>query len=321
MIEHALSEVMSGEVGRTFGLTGHPHLSMYVTNLGDRPGLLIDVELPPGATIEDGQGFDIVEVVGRARSRVLVRPTQPGSVAPAFLGLVEFVFRETAAAASRAKATEALLDAVHEFRAFFARRTDRLGEVAIRGLFAELELLAKLIRIGVSPEDALHAWSGPYQGTDFKFVDSAAIEVKSTRLPARNVVITSEYQLQVPAGGMHLFVLPLSTLSFADTAGRALLDLVQEVKGALGGSPRSRELWRSAVAAIGFDDGEEYYKQWRFESSDWQAYVVREGFPRIIPESLPTGVSSVGYTIRLETLVEYREDAMTVLEEAATAYV
>lgn len=321
MIEHALEEVMSGEVGRTFGLTGHPHLSMYVTNLGDRPGLLIDVELPPGSSIEDGQGFDILEVVTKARTRVLVRPTQPGSVGPAFLGLAEFVFRETAAAPSRPKATEALLDAVQEFRAFFAKRTDRLGEVAIRGLFAELQLLVDLIRIGVSPEDALHAWSGPYRGTDFKFADSASIEVKSTRVPARSVVITSEHQLQVPAGGMHLFVRPLTTLASADTAGRALLDLVEEVKSELGGSPRSRELWRSAVAAIGFDDGEDYYKQWRFESSEWQAYVVREGFPRITPESLPLGISSVGYSIRLEALEEYSEDAMTVLEEVATAYV
>ena len=130
--------VMSGDVNRTLGLTGHPYLPMYVTNLGDRPGLLVDVDLPQGVAIEDGQGFDIVEITAGARNRVLVRPTRPGTASPAFLGLVEFVFRETAGVGSRAAAVVALLEAVHEFRQFFARRFDRLGESAIRGLFAEL---------------------------------------------------------------------------------------------------------------------------------------------------------------------------------------
>lgn len=320
MIAAALQEVMTGDLNRTIGLTGHPHLPMYVTNLGDRPGLLIDVELPEGSTIEDGQGFDIIEVSGGLRSRVLIRPTRAGIASPAFLGLVEFVFRETATAGSRAGAVIALLEAVHEFRRFFARRTDRLSESAIRGLFAELELLLELVDVGIAPQDILQAWSGPYRGTDFKFVDASGIEVKSTRVPARTVQISSEHQLATPPGGLHLFVRPLTTVSPEDAAGTALLDLVALAQTALLESPTTRALWDTAIETIGFDETDAYYRQWRFVSTDWQAYAVLEGFPRVIPAVLPTGVSSVSYNLELDSVEIFREDHRTVLEEMATAY-
>lgn len=320
MIAAALQQVMTGDAGRMIGLTGHPYLSMYVTSLGDRPGLLIDVDLPEGAAIEDGQGFDIVEVPSAVRNRILVRPTQSGAVSPAFLSLVEYVYRETASARSRAAAISVLVEAVHEFRHFFARRSGRLSESAVRGLFAELELLTELVDVGLTPHDALQAWSGPYRGTDFKFADASAIEVKSTRVPAQAVRISSEHQLDAPSGALHLLVRPLTTAAAESTAGVALLDLVASTQAAVVASPAAKALWDTAIRAIGFDETDPYYRQWRFIPSDWQAYAVVEGFPRIVPSNIADGVSSVSYGLRIESLEGFREDHRTVLEEVAAAY-
>ena len=312
---------MAGEPHRTFGLSGHPFLPMYVMNLGDRPGLLIDAELPPGAAIEDGQGFDIVEATRSGRRSVLVRPTLAGIATPAFVGLVELVYRETAAAGSREAAVDALISAVDEFRRFFARRVDRLSESAVRGLFVELELLIDLVRTGITVRDALLAWAGPYRATDFKFADGTAIEVKSARVPAKAVEISSEHQLDAPSGTLHLFVKPVATLAPQDHAGTAFLDIVGEAKSFISKDSGAKKLWTSAVEALGFDESDTYYTQWRFASNEWQIYHVLDGFPCITRDSLPVGVRAVSYSLQLEALESFRDDSASLLKEVASAYV
>jgi Putative PD-(D/E)XK family member, (DUF4420) len=314
MIAEDLQEVMDGEPGRTIGLTGHPHLPMYVTNLGDRPGLLVDVQLPEGLTVEDGQGFDVVQLAGPVRNRLLVRPTKPGAVSPAFLGLVEYVYRETGAASTRDASVSALLDAVHEFRQFFARRADRLSEVAVRGLFAELELILDLEKRGVGIEDVLRSWSGPFRGTDFRFPAGAAVEVKTVRVPAKSVKISSEHQLENSERKLCLLVRPLATVSRGDQGSIAFTEVVDQVKRLLGGSPNARTLWRAATSAIGFDETDSYYDQWAFVAEGWRAFEVEGKFPRITPGDLPEGVRSVSYAIELSKLEGFETDRDAVLE-------
>ncbi|MGZ0712315.1 PD-(D/E)XK motif protein (plasmid) [Coraliomargarita sp. W4R53] len=320
MIATALYDAMTGEAGRTIGLTGHPFLSMYVMNLGDRPALLIDVELPAGTTIEDGQGFDVVEISRSGRKSVLIRPSRSGVATPAFVGLAEFVYRETGAVATRAAAIVALIDSVHEFRQFFARRNDRLSESALRGLFAELELLIALVKAGMAPMDALLAWCGPYLGVDFKFANGAAIEVKSARVPAKAVQISSEYQLETSSGSLHLFVRPLSTVAAEDTVGMRLVDIVSSAKSVVTQDGGALELWESAMEAVGFDGADVYYEKWRFTSDEWQAYEVTDGFPRVIQSDLPTGVRAVTYTLQLDAAEPFRKDSETTLNQIAGQY-
>lgn len=320
MIAEAFEDSMGGEAGRTIGLTGHPFLSMFVINLGDRPALLIDVQLPDGATVEDGQGFEILQTQRAGRTSVLIRPTRSGAATPAFVGLAEFVYRESATAASRSAATLALIDSVHEFRQFFARRNDRLGESAVRGLFAELELLIELVRVGIQPTDALLAWSGPYRGVDFRFADGAAIEVKSARVPARTVQISSEHQLNSSAGPLHLFVRPLATLAPEDPLGTKLTDLVTRAKSVATKGGGATHLWDSAMQAIGFDESDAHYAKWRFTSTDWQGYQVTEGFPRIISNELPLGVRGVTYALELEAAAPFTDEPVAVLEQIAAHY-
>ena len=320
MIAESLRKVMSGDSGGVFGLPGVPHLSMYVTNLGDRPGLLIDVELPKGVVLEDGQGFDVMKLGGQARDRVLIRPVRSGPVSPAFISLVEYLHRETSTARSKAEAISVLVDSVQRFRSFFARRSTRLSETALRGFVSELLMLDALVQAGIGPHDALLSWSGPYGSTDFKFVDAAAIEVKTTRVPSRGVRISSEHQLVTPDGGLHLFVLPLATLGSEQSGGVGVLKLVHDMRAKLVESSATAELWDSALEAVGFDETDRYYEAWRFAPMEWQAYSVRDGFPRLVPAMLPDGVGQVSYSLRLETIAEFQEDAQSVIEEVAVVY-
>lgn len=313
MIADDLQDVMNGEPGRTIGLTDHPHLSMYVTNLGDRPGLLVDVQLPEGLAVEDGQGFDVVSIAGAVRNRLLVRPTKAGAVSPAFLGLVEYVYRETALAGNRDASVRALIDAVHEFRQFFARRADRLSEAAVRGLFAELELILQLETRGFEVEDVLRSWSGPFRGTDFRFLGGSAAEVKTVRVPAKSVKISSEHQLENSDRKLYLLLRPLSTVTRGEPRSVAFTDVVNRVKTLLEGSPNASKLWTVATSAIGLDETDAYYTQWAFVAEDWRAFEVVGDFPRITPERLPEGVRSVSYSIELAKLSEFETDFESVL--------
>lgn len=313
MIADDIAEAMRGDIGRTIGFTGHPHLPMYVTNLGDRPGLLVDVELPEGAVLEDGQGFDVLPVTGGLRNRLLVRPTRPGVVSPMFLGLVEYVYRETSVATTRDSSVKALLDSVHEFRQFFARRTDRLSEGQVRGLFAELELILTLVRGGASIEDVLRAWSGPFRGTDFRLAGGVGVEVKTTRIPAKVVKISSEYQLDDHEHGLFLLVRPLTTVQRGEGESVAFKQVVDLVKQELEGSPSAKELWLAAVTALGFDESDTYYDQWAFVAESWRAFRVADPFPRIIPQDLPPGLRGVSYSLDLSELTEQETEIDAVM--------
>lgn len=319
MIADDLHEVMNGEPGRTIGLTDHPHLPMYVTNLGDRPGLLVDVQLPEGLAVEDGQGFDVVSIPGAVRNRLLVRPTKAGAASPAFLGLVEYVYRETALASNRDASVRALIDAVHEFRQFFARRADRLSEAAVRGLFAELELILQLETRGVEVEDVLRSWSGPFRGTDFRFLGGSAAEVKTAQVPAKSVKISSEHQLENSDRNLYLLLRPLSTVTRGEPRSVALTDVVNRVKTLLEGSPNSSKLWTVATSAIGFDETDAYYAQWAFVAEDWRAFEVVRNFPRITTADLPEGVRSVSYSIELAKLSEFETDFESILGRLTSA--
>lgn len=302
MIAEALERVMAGEPGRLSGLAGHPHLPMWVQHLGDRPGLLIGVQLASGTVIDDGRGFEIKELSRGGRPFVLICPTAPGLASPAFLSLAEFVYRETARAKSREGSVSALLHSVYEFRKFFSKRPDRLSSNAMRGLFAELNLLLTLVRTGLSPVDALTAWSGPYGATDFTFAGLRTFEVKSCRSPARGVKVSSEYQLFEPDGDRYLFVLPLQALDGGKNLGVSLIDLVSRVKSCLIGDAIAMALWDQAVDALGFDETDSYYLQWHFESSDWLVFGLTEGFPSLTPLDLAEGISSVSYSLSIPSL-------------------
>lgn len=319
MIAESLREVMGGDSGRMMGLTGHPHLPMYVTNLGDRPGLVVDVELPEGLTVEDGQGFDVVRVAGALRKRLLIRPTSTGPVSPAFLGLVEYVYRETAAASTRDASIRALIDAVDEFRQFFARRADRLSEIEVRGLFAELELILELQRRGRGVEEVLRAWSGPFRGPDFRFSSGSVAEVKSVRVQAKAVRISSEHQLENADRSLVLLVRPLTTVARGESGSTAFREIASRVKGLLEGAPGARKLWLAATAALGLDETDAYYDQWAFVGEGWRAFEVEGRFPRIVPGDLPEGVRSVSYSIDLARLADFETDFDSVLERLASS--
>lgn len=194
---------------------------------------------------------------------------------------------------------------IKRWKAFLAGRNARLlSAEEVRGLFAELTVLRRLYDKRLSPPEAVAAWTGADRvQQDFVF-SGCAVEVKSISGTDRNTVrISSEDQLDTVQDQLFLLTLKLRDAHDADGA-RSLNDLVGLLEGEIVDPDAADELSRK-LAAYGYAPLSEYDKP-RFIVAATEAYMVREGFPRLIRSQLPVGVTGVRYQIELEHMAPFR---------------
>ena len=178
--------------------------------------------------------------------------------------------------------------------------SQRLGPEEQQGLIGELLFLERLLD-HLKPKAAIEAWRGPLdEPKDFVFADRA-VEVKARHASKDAVKISSENQLQVIEGQiLSLAVFALS--ASADNAPQSItLDaLVVRVRGKLTlVDPSAEEGFDARLLSAGYSMEHDYSDTWWAEIGA-NAYAVGERFPRIEAISLPPGVSSVTYWLRLD---------------------
>ncbi|GAA3756097.1 hypothetical protein GCM10022240_06210 [Microbacterium kribbense] len=282
----------------------HPRVTFLAQNHNGRPALLAKLTLNPTQIVPDGRGFSVTTVRIGSDDFVRIASTDLG-ISLLFLKLVDYVLERTAEARDAADAGRLLVAAVNEFKRFFQRRPDRLGEEEIRGLIAELLLLLHLHGGEAARTwDVFHAWGGPFGALhDFEFAAGNAIEVKSSHRPPAEIRISSPAQTAPLPDGLDLVVLPLERVAIGTEADVRFVDLVREI-GVLAATHGGdvAELWDAAVRVLGLDLADEYYEQWQFLLGDWLRFVVTEGFPGIRESDIPSGVVKVAYSLRLDSL-------------------
>ena len=179
-----------------------------------------------------------------------------------------------------------------------------LSPQEIHGLFGELKFLEECIDDGrVSVQAAIEGWQGP-MGAPHDFIfDQAAIEIKSiSRSSADSVRISSELQLTTHLSTLHLRVIFLAQDADCNR-GTSLNALIRELRDKI----QTHDLvqaFEERLTAIGYIDIPEYDFPC-FSVMKNRTYYVREGFPRIIPELLPVGISNVAYDIGFSSIAEY----------------
>lgn len=168
--------------------------------------------------------------------------------------------------------------------------------ISIIGLVGELVWLARAIDHDPS---AVRAWMGPAGGRhDFRRGD-VAVEVKTSlrsSSQAPKVHISAIDQLVAPDGGsLYLHVVRLEKV---DGGGISVDGLVTRIRAGLEGG--NLDHFNEQIRDVGeLDD----LPSRTFAVAGEDAYEVREGFPRVIPETLiggvPVGVSGIGYDLDL----------------------
>lgn len=172
------------------------------------------------------------------------------------------------------------------------------------GLFAELWFLSRWLIPKVGVEDAVLRWRGPFGARHDFEAPGESVEVKSTsRIDGLYHRINGIEQLSPPENGTLL----LFSLKVREEAGAitSLTSLVQEGRTLCLPSGAAISHFDNALAVTGFVDAHApEYSRSRFRVASEKLFAVREGFPRLTPEDIisgvPAGVDKIAYDINLE---------------------
>lgn len=312
-------QVLASTSGRMIVLGQTPFMFAAVNDDG-RAALFVRVSLAPAQVVSDGQGFSVSTTRSGSDDYLQITATD-GGLPSLFLKLVEYLLERVSATKSTDEGAEALIRSIEEYRRFVGHRRGRLSEPLVRGTFAELVLLRALITAGMSPEDAIRAWRGPWAKAglgvhDFTFADGRGIEVKSTHQPPGTIRVSSPSQL-IPTGqALDLLVLPVEDAPIDSSAAVPFRQYAQQLGELLGStSPSAAESWDAALDALTLDLSDEWYDRYRFLPGDWLRFQVRDGFPHLDIPSLPAGIIDVHYSLELLRLSPFAARLDVLLSE------
>lgn len=196
------------------------------------------------------------------------------------------------------------LSQIKRWKAFMAGKKGRvLSAEEVMGLFSELKFLQQMLGEMKTGLDALEAWQGPETShQDFIFSDTA-VEVKSLSGRERNAVkISSEDQLESLSSNLFLKVFRLVDMP-ESKASISLNELVNAVEGMLT-EAEAIEMFDTKLAKAGYVQMHAYDKP-KFIVAEEQTYRVESEFPRIVRSELHTGLTRVGYEIKLESIRDF----------------
>ena len=171
-----------------------------------------------------------------------------------------------------------------------------LSQEAQQGLWGELWVLREIVAPVMGMAEAVRAWRGPLGADqDFQMMNTS-IEVKtSTAHVLDRLSIASERQLEAP-DEVTLVLVGLSLDSRAGY-GETLPDIVRISRAAASESGCLHPL-DNRLELYGYEANDEsLYSDVGFTLRSFHAFLVGDGFPRIVSGDLPSGVGDVRYSV------------------------
>ncbi len=197
-------------------------------------------------------------------------------------------------------AVNSVTETFEEYRQLFSSEIP--DKKKVRGLIGELYTLRELLR---SSPDAWKCWNGP-QGNRHDFNGrSIALEVKTTSVHSQNEIkISSLEQLLEPEGGdLYLFNLTIEEVNQGELSISSLFREITALSSAIA------EI-RNLIFESGCEDPEApEWNQCRFKLFRQSAYIVKDNFPRLIPQYIQNNmqdkVSDISYRVDLSQAEDY----------------
>ena len=298
------------------------------TECAPKKFFIVDAEMPlpvmfgldgncrPTMLVEDiGKTFSPNEIPSTAQ--ILVRSYVKGEKACLSFTLVESTQRDVfnslcydlfASTAKESKA-QALLSLLDRFAAWQCLlKGGRPGVLSVpeqQGLAAELKALMVFAeRIGFY--DAVVSWVGPFMNDqDFQFAESWA-EIKSCKVSATSVSISSVEQLDTPVAG-RLIVYRIDRAAENKPSAFSLRDVVNEAR-AMARSAAERSVLETKLALMKYDDAEPSYDHRRFLVHSRTSYFVTKDFPCVRRVALMPAVTTCEYSLSLPALESFKEE-------------
>lgn len=201
------------------------------------------------------------------------------------------------------------LNTYYKWTVFFERGSaDRLSETTIIGIIGELIVLKQLIVEGEEYGDInelLCGWTGPYdKGHDFT-LSQRDLEVKALLLPAIDITISSEHQLEAdPGKDLRLTVVEL-TRDYVE--GQSLKSYVNAIQSEVIRRRGDITIVMQALRQKGIQLANLHeYDNFKYSYGRIITYdCMQPDFPRVVRSELPPSVHNVKYNLRLPALKQF----------------
>lgn len=318
-ISNAFSIVLAGSNYRIVQLE-HKWIDLFLQNYDGKASLLIREAFAPDFYLEEGRGYTVQKEQSGNSCAVRLTSRDVGANA-IFVRLVDFLVEKTSQANSKSEALSQLQNTIREFKYFSSRKGGLLSIEQIRGLFAELLVLRRLLKNGTPPQNALSIWKGPHASEgiglhDFVFPSGDALEVKSSSHPSSEIRVSSPLQLAPTEQSLFLVVVPIEAMPASTGYGISIQELVNQCSALIGrGDQYTQGMFSEALASVGFDKKDDYYLQWKFQDSDWKSFKVREGFPYLDLKDIPRAITKVQYSLELALLSGFEVQTPAAISE------
>lgn len=195
---------------------------------------------------------------------------------------------------------------------FDDKNSNKLSEESIKGLWGEMFVLKNLIEVTESKylNDVLLSWRGPYdKGHDFELEDKC-IEVKTKDVTKLNVIISSEYQLEIENGkDLELLVLSLEK-DYLN--GKSLSEIFSLVKEIVISKLGDFSIVLDALKQKNITPKNLFeYDNFKFKEIDEVVFNCSEKFPCLKKSNLEQSIYSVKYSLNLNYLSNFIKSKRT----------
>lgn len=280
------------------------------------PGLSLEVSdrsIPKSVRLPNGKGFVVT------RSRVgsgpgvkvrIILELNDSRHADVFPALVEDVLAASAKAPDEAHAVQAFIGRLEAWQVFMQHHAEGLSLEQQSGLFAELSVLGLLSDQFGPGYGMVQAWVGPTRALhDFDF-GPCHLEVKSgfDRFHVSVMAQLDETALE------HLILCHCTVI--ASKVGTSLPDIVDASRTRFAGEQMALDLFNDRLHAAGYSDAHrKQYEDRKLTIHEMRFFSVRDGFPRILALSVPSGITTLEYQVDLRACAQFEID-----RKAAFAY-
>ena len=203
-------------------------------------------------------------------------------------------------------AVKEVIGLIEKWKEFFSGGSDILSETRQTGLYGELYLLEYLSSAGINIGKSVNAWTGSKKTSqDYEF-GSTAVEVKSSAaVDASRINITNSRQLD--DAGLENFFLARLLFDARQGIEKTLPELIGRIRQSIQDrSPEAGLDFEEKLIGAGYNDKHvEQYKYRTYSERELMFYKVKEGFPRLLEENLPEGVTRASYEVVLDVCHDY----------------
>lgn len=174
-----------------------------------------------------------------------------------------------------------------------------LSDIEQQGLIGELYFLKNYLLGSFSDTEALSFWRGPFGEQQDFGLGKVAIEVKSKQgTSAPYIQISSIDQLDSQLEYCFLYVITLNSAPHTIHEAFSLNKIIEDIKSSMNDAS-DIDTFENLLSEVGYMDLPEYSEK-NYLVSNESVFEIKDGFPRLLAQDIPTGITSIQYKIEIK---------------------